>query len=38
LRGRKEAVPFGPFLALGGAVALFAGEGLLKWYLSAFGG
>jgi leader peptidase (prepilin peptidase)/N-methyltransferase len=38
LRGRKDAVPFGPFLALGGAVALFAGEGLLKWYLSAFGG
>jgi len=38
LRGRKDAVPFGPFLALGGAVALFAGEGLLRWYLSAFGG
>jgi leader peptidase (prepilin peptidase)/N-methyltransferase len=22
-KGRKDAVPFGPFLALGGAVALF---------------
>ena len=37
-RGRKDAVPFGPFLALGGAIGLFAGEGLLTWYLSAFGG
>jgi leader peptidase (prepilin peptidase)/N-methyltransferase len=37
-RGRKDAVPFGPFLALGGAVGLFAGEELLRWYLSAFGG
>ena len=37
-RGRKDAVPFGPFLALGGAIGLFAGEGLLRWYLSAFGG
>jgi leader peptidase (prepilin peptidase)/N-methyltransferase len=36
LRGRKDPVPFGPFLALGGAVGLFAGEGLLTWYLSAF--
>ena len=38
LRGRKDPVPFGPFLALGGAVGLFAGEGLLTWYLSAFAG
>jgi leader peptidase (prepilin peptidase) / N-methyltransferase len=38
IRGRKDPVPFGPFLALGGAVALFAGEGLLRWYLSAFAG
>jgi len=37
-RGRKDAVPFGPFLALGGAIALFAGEGMVTWYLSAFGG
>jgi leader peptidase (prepilin peptidase) / N-methyltransferase len=33
---RKMAVPFGPFLALGGLVALFAGERLLDAYLSAF--
>ena len=38
MRGRKDPVPFGPFLALGGAVGLFAGEGLLTWYLSGFAG
>ena len=32
-RGRKTAVPFGPFLALGGAVALLAGHPILHWYL-----
>jgi leader peptidase (prepilin peptidase) / N-methyltransferase len=31
--GRKMGLPFGPFLALGGVVALFAGEQLLDWYL-----
>jgi leader peptidase (prepilin peptidase) / N-methyltransferase len=39
LRGaaaRKQAVPFGPFLALGGVVGLFAGEQLVDWYLGAF--
>jgi len=35
-KGRKDAIPFGPFLALGGAVALFWGQGLLTWYLEAF--
>jgi len=34
--GRKTAVPFGPFLALGGAVALFAGDALVDWYLLTF--
>jgi len=33
---RKMAVPFGPFLALGGLVALFAGERLLDVYLASF--
>jgi len=33
---RKQAIPFGPFLALGGVVALFAGEPLIDWYLGAF--
>ncbi len=30
---RKMAVPFGPFLALGGVVALLAGEGMIDLYL-----
>jgi leader peptidase (prepilin peptidase)/N-methyltransferase len=33
---RKRAIPFGPFLALGGIVGLFAGEELIDWYLGAF--
>ncbi len=33
LRGRKDAVPFGPFLALGAALALFFGESVLAWYV-----
>lgn len=37
-RGRKDPVPFGPFLALGGAVGLFWGEHLLAWYLRGFHG
>src|SRR5579884_2981820 len=32
-QGRKTAVPFGPFLALGGVVALLAGTPLVHWYL-----
>lgn len=31
--GRKVKVPFGPFLAAGGIVALFAGHAILHWYL-----
>ncbi len=34
--GRKTAIPFGPFLALGGVVALLAGPALIDSYLSAF--
>jgi leader peptidase (prepilin peptidase) / N-methyltransferase len=33
---RKQAVPFGPFLALGGVVGLLAGEQIVDWYLGAF--
>jgi leader peptidase (prepilin peptidase)/N-methyltransferase len=29
---RKRAIPLGPFLALGGVIALFAGEAILDWY------
>ncbi len=31
--GRKMEIPFGPFLALGGLVGLFAGESILDAYL-----
>ena len=34
--GRKMAIPFGPFLAFGGVVALFAGDRLLGAYLTLF--
>lgn len=36
VRGRKDPIPFGPFLALGGAVGLFWGERVLRWYLGGF--
>ena len=32
-KGRKTAVPFGPFLAAGGVVALLAGPAIIHWYL-----
>jgi leader peptidase (prepilin peptidase)/N-methyltransferase len=34
--GRKTAVPFGPFLALGGMLAFFAGNELVDAYLDRF--
>jgi leader peptidase (prepilin peptidase)/N-methyltransferase len=34
--GRKTAVPFGPFLALGGLIGLFAGPPIIEWYLGRF--
>lgn len=33
---RKQAIPFGPFLALGGVVGLLAGDQIVDWYLSTF--
>jgi leader peptidase (prepilin peptidase)/N-methyltransferase len=33
---RKQTVPFGPFLALGGAAALWYGNAILDWYLHTF--
>ena len=33
---RKQAIPFGPFLALGGVVGLLVGDQLLDLYLSTF--
>jgi leader peptidase (prepilin peptidase)/N-methyltransferase len=33
---RKRAIPFGPFLALGGVVGLLAGDQLIDLYLRTF--
>ena len=35
---RKQAVPFGPFLALGGVVGLWFGDDIVDWYLDTFTG
>lgn len=32
-RTGKDAIPFGPFLAMGAAIAVLAGSPLLRWYL-----
>ena len=32
-RSRKDPIPFGPALAAGGVIALFAGGPILRWYL-----
>jgi len=34
--GRKTAIPFGPFLAFGGLVGLFAGDAIVDWYMGSF--
>jgi leader peptidase (prepilin peptidase) / N-methyltransferase len=31
--GRKTGIPFGPFLAFGALVGLYAGDALMDWYL-----
>ena len=33
---RKQAIAFGPFLALGGLIALWYGNSLVDWYLTTF--
>lgn len=34
---RKQAIPLGPFLALGGVFALFLGDAVIDWYRSVSG-
>jgi leader peptidase (prepilin peptidase)/N-methyltransferase len=34
--GRKMAIPFGPFLALGALVAVFAGQQIVDLYINHF--
>ncbi len=36
LLNRKQPMPFGPFLALGGALSLFLGEAILNAYINNF--
>ena len=33
---RKRAIPFGPFLALGGIVGLWYGDAMVTWYINTF--
>jgi leader peptidase (prepilin peptidase) / N-methyltransferase len=33
---RKRAIPFGPFLALGGIVGLWYGDAMVTWYVNTF--
>ena len=33
---RKQAIPFGPFLAVGGVVGLWLGDDMVQWYLDEF--
>jgi len=35
-KSRKDAIPFGPFLALGAFVALVYGQEIIDWYLALF--
>lgn len=35
-KGRKDAMPFGPYLVTAGLIAVLWGEPLLKWYLRLF--
>jgi leader peptidase (prepilin peptidase)/N-methyltransferase len=35
-KSRKDAIPFGPFLALGAFIALIYGQEIIDWYLSLF--
>lgn len=35
-QARKQAVPFGPFLALGGVIGLWFGDEIVDWYTDEF--
>jgi leader peptidase (prepilin peptidase)/N-methyltransferase len=32
LKGRKDAIPFAPFLVTGGMVAMLYGQQVIAWY------
>lgn len=33
IKGRKDAIPFGPYLVMGALASMFWGEKILKWWL-----
>ena len=35
-KGRKDRVPFGPFLSCGAILFMFSGDDLIQWYLNLF--
>jgi leader peptidase (prepilin peptidase)/N-methyltransferase len=35
-KARRDPIPFGPFLALGGLISLFWGDAVLAWYFAQF--
>ena len=35
-RAARPTIPFGPYLAFGGLVGLFAGDAIVDWYLDTF--
>jgi prepilin signal peptidase PulO-like enzyme (type II secretory pathway) len=35
-KGRKTAIPFGPFLAFGGVAGLLVGGAIVDWYAATF--
>ena len=37
-KGRKSAIPFGPFMAAGAVLAVFLGPPIMDWYLQILGG
>ena len=36
VKGRKDAIPLGPYLAAGTMLAMFFGSRLLAWYLGLY--
>ncbi len=35
-KGRKDALPFGPFLGVGGMLAYLCGDFIIRWYVNFF--
>jgi leader peptidase (prepilin peptidase)/N-methyltransferase len=35
-KGRKDRVPYGPFLSCGAILFMLSGDGLIQWYLNLF--